>query len=252
MQRIVTATALAAMLLITPAAVLAAEDAKPADAQTPPETEDAGAKVLVKLETTMGTILLELDQEKAPITVDNFLQYVNDRFYDGLVFQRVFPNFMIQGGGFDAEMKRRIEGIRDPIKLESQNGLKNVRGTIAMARTGQPNSATCQFFINVVDNGGLDYPKPDGHGYAVFGEVIEGMDVVDKIRHVKRIRHPGYPTSLQDPPATPEEPVIIIKARQIDREGNEIEADAAKPDQPKAEKAHKTPPGKPAGKKGTK
>ncbi|WP_198971998.1 peptidylprolyl isomerase [Xylophilus sp. ASV27] len=135
----------------------------------------------VKLSTSMGDIVLELDQAKAPKTVDNFLQYVRDKHYDGTIFHRVIPDFMIQGGGFTPDMQQKP--TRAPIALET-TGLKNERGTIAMARTGNPNSATAQFFINVKDNANLNPPSPDGYGYAVFGKVVSGMDVVDKIRAV--------------------------------------------------------------------
>src|SRR5213080_845419 len=133
---------------------------------------------VVEIDTSMGKIKVELDQEKAPITVKNFLSYVDDKFYDGTVFHRVIADFMIQGGGFEAGMKEKK--TRDPIKNESGNGLSNVRGSIAMARTADLDSATAQFYINTVDNLGLDKAK-----YCVFGKVIEGMDVVDKIRAVK-------------------------------------------------------------------
>jgi len=134
----------------------------------------------VKLATSAGDIVVELNPAKAPKTVENFLLYVKDRHYDGTVFHRVMDGFMIQGGGFDGEMQQKA--TRAPIPLEAGNGLKNDRGTIAMARTANPNSATAQFFINVVDNAMLNAPQPDGHGYAVFGKVVGGMDVVDKIR----------------------------------------------------------------------
>ena len=136
----------------------------------------------VRLETTMGNIVLELDREHAPATVDNFLAYANDGFYDGTIFHRVIGGFMIQGGGYTADLSRKE--TRAPIKNEADNGLKNARGSIAMARTRDPHSASAQFFINVVDNAMLDYKAPDarGWGYAVFGRVAEGMDVVDKIR----------------------------------------------------------------------
>ena len=137
---------------------------------------------IVVLDTTMGEITIELDSEKAPRTVENFLKYVDDKFYDNLIFHRVIPRFMIQGGGFDADMNEKEAGKRAPIRNESGNGLSNVRGTIAMARTDDPNSATCQFFINHVDNRRLD---DYGGGYAVFGKVISGMDVVDKIAKVQ-------------------------------------------------------------------
>ena len=136
----------------------------------------------VKLVTSMGEIVLELNPEKAPKSVENFLQYVKDKHYDGTIFHRVMDGFMIQGGGFNAEMQQKP--VRSPIPLESSNGLKNDRGTIAMARTNVPNSATAQFFINVVNNNNLNAPLPDGHGYAVFGKVISGMETVDKIRLV--------------------------------------------------------------------
>jgi cyclophilin family peptidyl-prolyl cis-trans isomerase len=147
-------------------------------------------KTVVVMETSRGTIKIELDGEKAPGTVKNFLQYVDDKFYDGTTFHRVIEDFMIQGGGFKPELKnaKNIDDIkaaqkktRDPIKNESGNGLSNTRGTIAMARTNDPDSATAQFFINTVDNSGkLDRPR-----YCVFGKVIDGMDVVDKIKKVK-------------------------------------------------------------------
>ncbi|UUX94668.1 peptidylprolyl isomerase [Aquabacterium sp. J223] len=136
----------------------------------------------VKLATSQGDIVLQLDPAKAPKSSANFLQYVQAGHYDGTVFHRVIDGFMIQGGGFDAEMRQKP--TRDPIPLEAGNGLKNLRGTVAMARTSDPNSATAQFFINVVDNPNLDAPRPDGHGYAVFGRVVEGLDVIDRIRKV--------------------------------------------------------------------
>ena len=136
----------------------------------------------VALKTSMGEIVLELDQEKAPKSVANFLQYVKSGYYKGTVFHRVIDGFMIQGGGFDKNMKQKA--TKAPIKSESQNGLPNVTYSIAMARSGDPHSATSQFFINVNDNGALDYPGRDGFGYTVFGKVVKGMDVVDKIKAV--------------------------------------------------------------------
>jgi peptidyl-prolyl cis-trans isomerase A (cyclophilin A) len=144
------------------------------------QTTPAAPKV--KIVTSMGDIVLELNPDKAPKTVENFLQYVKDKHYDGTIFHRVMDGFMIQGGGFNAEMSQKP--VRSPIPLESSNGLKNDRGTIAMARTNVPNSATAQFFINVVNNNNLNAPLPDGYGYAVFGKVISGMETVDKIRQV--------------------------------------------------------------------
>lgn len=134
----------------------------------------------VKLATSAGDIVVELDQAKAPKTVENFLQYVKDKHYDGTVFHRVIDGFMIQGGGFTADMQQKP--TRAPIALEASNGLKNDKYTIAMARTGNPDSATSQFFINVKDNAMLNAPKPDGYGYTVFGKVVAGTEVVDKIR----------------------------------------------------------------------
>jgi peptidyl-prolyl cis-trans isomerase A (cyclophilin A) len=137
----------------------------------------------VRIATSMGDIVVELDAEKAPKSVDNFLQYVRAKHYDGTVFHRVIATFMIQGGGFKPDMVQKP--TRAPIPLESRNGLKNLRGTIAMARTSDPNSATAQFFINVVDNAFLDVENArDGNGYAVFGKVVDGLEVVDRIKAV--------------------------------------------------------------------
>ncbi len=137
----------------------------------------------VKLNTSAGDIVIELDAEKAPKSVDNFLKYVKAGHYNGTVFHRVIPTFMIQGGGMTADLKEKP--TRPPIPLESRNGLNNLRGTVAMARTGDPNSATSQFFINVKDNDRLNAANAaDGNGYAVFGKVVSGMEVVDKIRDV--------------------------------------------------------------------
>jgi len=158
----------------------------------------------VKLATSAGDIVIELDKAKAPKTVDNFVQYVKDGHYNGTVFHRVIPTFMIQGGGMTADMVEKK--TRAPIPLESRNGLSNVRGSIAMARTGDPNSATSQFFINVQDNARLDAANAaDGNGYAVFGKVVSGMEVVDKIRVV-----PTSSKGMQDD--VPMMPVTINKA----------------------------------------
>jgi peptidyl-prolyl cis-trans isomerase A (cyclophilin A) len=158
----------------------------------------------VKLATTMGDIVIELEPEKAPKTVDNFLQYVKAGHYDGTVFHRVISGFMIQGGGLTPDLQERP--ARAPIPIESRSGLTNDRGTVAMARTNDPNSAKSQFFINVVDNDFLNADRArDGHGYAVFGKVVSGMDVVDKIRAVPT----GNKGPYSDVPATP---VVINKA----------------------------------------
>jgi cyclophilin family peptidyl-prolyl cis-trans isomerase len=138
---------------------------------------------VVVIETNMGSIEVELNEEKAPVTVKNFLGYVDDKFYDGLIFHRVIDGFMIQGGGYDSSMKEKK--TKAPIKNEAKNGLRNDIGTIAMARTADPDSATAQFFINVANNDSLNYPSPDGHGYAVFGKVTSGMHVVNRIKTVK-------------------------------------------------------------------
>lgn len=144
--------------------------------------QDTEEQINIVMETSKGTIYLELDKNAAPITVDNFIKYAEEGTYDGTIFHRVIDGFMIQGGGFtpDGTQKR----TRSSIKLESQNGLTNLKGTIAMARTMAPNSATNQFFINVEDNAMLDY-KPGNDGYAVFGKVVSGMDIVNKIKAVK-------------------------------------------------------------------
>ena len=160
----------------------------------------------VILETSLGKIKIELFAKDAPISVKNFLDYANKGTYNGTIFHRVIQGFMIQGGGFTPDMMPKPTGA--PIKNEAGNGLKNDRGTIAMARTGIPDSATDQFFINVVNNDGLNRPRPDGFGYAVFGKVIEGMDVVDKIRAVKT----GVKMGFQDVPDTP---VVITSVKVL-------------------------------------
>lgn len=158
----------------------------------------------VLLDTSLGRIVIALDAAKAPKSAANFVEYVKAGHYDGTIFHRVIPNFMIQGGGFDPEMTQKP--TRAPIPLESRNGLSNVRGSVAMARTNVPDSATAQFFINIKDNAFLDAPNsPDGHGYAVFGKVVSGMDVVDKIWAV--------PTTNKGPHQNvPVTPVVIRKA----------------------------------------
>ncbi|HCL87214.1 MAG TPA: peptidylprolyl isomerase [Comamonadaceae bacterium] len=172
-------------------------------------TNVAGAQTAdpqVKLTTSLGDIVVQLDPARAPATVANFVQYVKDGHYNGTVFHRVMDGFMIQGGGFTPEMQQKP--TRAPIKLEAGNGLKNDKYTIAMARTSNPDSATSQFFINVVNNDMLNAPKPDGHGYAVFGKVIEGQAVVDKIKAVPTGNRGGH----QNVPATP---VLIQSATLV-------------------------------------
>jgi cyclophilin family peptidyl-prolyl cis-trans isomerase len=167
----------------------------------------ANANPVVILETSEGTIKIELWADKAPNTVKNFLTYVNEKFYDGTIFHRVIPNFMIQGGGFTPDMNQKE--THAPIKNEAKAELKNVRGTIAMARTGVVDSATAQFFINVKDNDFLNHADESarGFGYAVFGKVTEGMDIVDKIRVVKT----GAMGGMTDVPVTP----VLIKSVRV-------------------------------------
>lgn len=162
----------------------------------------------VEMETSKGKFVIELFPEKAPETVKNFLNYVDTKFYDGTIFHRVIPNFMIQGGGFNSDMKQKSAGA--PIKNEADNGLKNDRGTIAMARTNDPHSATAQFFINTVNNDFLNHKgkTQQGWGYVVFGKVISGMDVVDAISAVKTVTRGNY----RDVPA---ETIEIISARVL-------------------------------------
>ena len=175
-----------------------------------PAGEKAGAAAdsnpIVVLKTSKGTIELELFPDKAPASVENFLQYVDDGFYDGTVFHRVIPDFMIQGGGYAPDQTKKE--ARPPVKNEADNGLKNTDGTVAMARTSIPDSATAQFFINVKDNSFLDHtaPTPQGYGYAVFGKVIAGMDVVEVIENTPTKDGGGAFRNL------PEEPVLIESA----------------------------------------
>ncbi len=166
--------------------------------------KEEGLMTTVVMETSLGTLEIELDGEKAPISTQNFLKYVDDKFYDGLIFHRVIKNFMIQGGGFTENMDQKK--TREMIKNEAGNGLKNVKGTIAMARTNVVDSATAQFFINVVDNDFLNQrdTSPSGFGYAVFGKVTSGMDVVDKIKSVST----GVKNGMDDVPTT----AVVIKS----------------------------------------
>ncbi len=163
---------------------------------------------IVDVTTNLGAFAIELDPERAPKSVANFLGYVDASFYDGTVFHRVIPTFMIQGGGYDQRLERK--STRDPVENEATNGLKNTRGTVAMARTSDPHSATAQFFVNVTDNAFLDHTgkNPQGWGYAVFGRVVDGMDTVDKIKAVK--------TAAQGPFAkdAPVEAVVIQTVRR--------------------------------------
>lgn len=155
-----------------------------------PKTPEAGAGEIAVIETSMGTIEIELDIEHAPVTVENFVNYANSGYYEGLVFHRVMSEFMIQGGGFDTDGSYKTPS--DPIVNEANNGHSNVRGTIAMARTAEPDSATSQFFINTVDNTFLDYQSADSPGYTVFGTVVSGMDIVDEIESVATTTKDAY------------------------------------------------------------
>lgn len=165
----------------------------------------------VRMETSSGTLVIELDAKNAPVTTKNFLIYVDDGFYDGTIFHRVIKGFMIQGGGYDRDFKSRA--TLPPIENEADNGLKNERGTIAMARTGDPHSATAQFFINSVDNDFLDHREksPQGWGYAVFGKVIEGLEVIDAISGVATGQHGPHSD-------VPQSQILILKAERVEED----------------------------------
>lgn len=204
---------LLALALSLPGLALAQEAAAPAATK-----QDAQAQPRVRLTTTLGDITLELYPDKAPRSVENFIEYVKDGFYDGTVFHRVIEGFMIQGGGFTRDLTQKQ--TRAPIPIESKNGLSNLRGTLAMARTADPDSASSQFFINVVDNPRLDYASDASPGYAVFGKVIDGMDTVDKIRAVE--------TGAQGPfrGDVPVTPVVIEKAELVGADAGADEGNA--------------------------
>ncbi len=205
---IVRALVAATALVLLPLAVQAGE---PAKAAATAKTTD------VIFETSSGNFTIRVNAEKAPVSAENFLKYVDEGFYNGLVFHRVINGFMVQGGGFTPDMRQK-QPSRGAIKNEADNGLKNLRGTVAMARTSEVNSATSQFFVNVVDNARLDFTSADprGYGYAVFGEVIAGMDTVDKIKAVQTC--PGNApqcATMQLAPGmrdVPAQPVVITKA----------------------------------------
>jgi cyclophilin family peptidyl-prolyl cis-trans isomerase len=200
-----------AVLALALTGPVVAEEAKPApkpESKPAAETPDANPRVLLK--TSMGNITIELFQKEAPVSTRNFLAYVDKKFYDATIFHRVINGFMIQGGGFDKTMRQK--GTLDAIENEATNGMKNKRGTLAMARTGDPHSATSQFFINVVDNPALDFTSPaDGRtwGYAVFGQVVDGMDVVDAIKAVPT----GMKNGMGD---VPETTVEIVSATRVE------------------------------------
>jgi peptidyl-prolyl cis-trans isomerase A (cyclophilin A) len=205
-------------------ALLALAQAAPASAATgsPSAPAEWTAGPVVVLETTLGSIKIGLDKEKAPLSVDNFMKYLRAGTYNGTIFHRVIPDFMIQGGGMDKNMVEKT--MRPPIRNEARNGLRNVRGSIAMARTGAPNSATAQFFINVKDNPLLDYGVR-GAGYAVFGKVLEGMEVADKISAVPTTTREVHKVPYENVPITA---VVITSAKEVGGA-----AGAAKPSAPK-------------------
>jgi len=211
--------------LLTSTTLLLAGLTTLADAtQNPGESKPASAAGLnprVKMETSLGDIVLELDGEKAPVSTLNFIRYAEDKFYDGTIFHRVMKTFMIQGGGYTPEVDEK-KGSRGGIKNEWKNGLKNNRGTIAMARTNQPDTATAQFFINVVDNARLDQPQADGAAYAVFGKVVEGMETVDKIKDTAVKAHPKYPGGEVVPVET-----VVIKSVKVMGEFDRAKVEAS-------------------------
>ena len=212
--------------LLAGGSCFAAQDTKPAEppttkpAQTKPD-DDTAPLVYVLMKTSLGEIVLELNREKAPISVKNFLSYTDKKFYDGTIFHRVLSTFMIQGGGFTEDMQKKPTD--PPIKNEWKNGLKNVRGSVAMARTQQPDSATCQFFINVKDNPNLDRPN-DGAGYAVFGKVVAGMDVVEAIKSVAVTSNPFNPRKR----TYPVEPIVIESVSRLSADEAKERIDAEK------------------------
>lgn len=162
---------------------------------------------MIKFQTSLGDFTIELFTDDAPVTVANFLQYVDDSHFDGTIFHRVIPGFMIQGGGFTADMKQKP--TRKPIKNEASNGVRNLRGSLSMARTSDINSASSQFFVNLTDNAFLDHQGPHNFGYAVFGRVVAGLDVVDAIAAVKTGRKSGHDD-------VPVEPVVVRTARRVE------------------------------------
>ena len=213
--------------LLAGASTFAAQDTKPAEpptnkpAQTRPD-DDTAPLAYVLMKTSLGEIVLELNREKAPISVKNFLSYTDKEFYDGTIFHRVMSNFMIQGGGFTPDMQKKPTDR--PIQNEWQNGLKNVRGSIAMARLErQPDSATGQFFINMKDNYGLDQPS-DGAAYAVFGKVVAGMDVVEAIKLVAVTTSPLNPREKSHPV----EPIVIESVSRLSADKAKERIDAEK------------------------
>lgn len=188
--------------------LICASDAVAQSAAPVATAANGAAPVYVRMETSLGRIVLQLDPQRAPKTVANFVGYVKSGYYDGLIFSRVIAGFMAQGGGYDSAYRQRK--MQPPVRNEADNGLKNVRGSIAMARTGMPHSATSEFFINFADNSNLDYPSFDSWGYTVFGRVIEGMDVVDKMEAIPTGPGGPFPTDV------PQTPIMITKMTMTD------------------------------------
>ncbi len=223
-EKAASASAVAPKVVPPPAAVTspaaaaaptqAADKAAPvADKAVPAAPAPKPAGTVVELKTSEGSIKVELADKDAPVSVQNFLSYVNSKFYDGTVFHRVIDGFMIQGGGYTIESEKLLEKPTNaPIANEAKNGLKNDRGTLAMARTSNPDSATAQFFINLVNNDRLNYPSPDGHGYTVFGKVLEGMEVVDRIGRMRT----GTKLGMRDVPLAD---VKIVSAVVVSKGG---------------------------------
>lgn len=207
-------TLITTALALTAGVIMAAETAAPGAAGTTTQPEEKKipmsetANPVVLMSTSMGDITIELFADKAPLSVANFLAYVDDKFYDGTIFHRIIPNFMNQGGGFTADMRQKPS--KAPIKNEADNGLPNDRGTLAMARTSVIDSATSQFFINTVDNGGLNFQDKSqrGYGYAVFGKVTAGMDVVDTMARAPTGNRGGHPN-------VPITPVVINSVTRV-------------------------------------
>ena len=235
-----------AALLATASFAFAQQDAAPAakPAQATPAAPAAAAMEYCVFRTTKGDIVIELDRAKAPVSVENFVGYIKDGFYDGTVFHRVIPNFVIQGGGFDTKSVQKP--TKAPIANEWRNGLKNARGTLSMARTNNPNSATSQFFVSLKDNTNLDQPISGGAGYAVFGRVIAGMDVVDAIAAVKR----GTRNGMSDWPVAD---IVTTKAEMITKSeaeeitsGKAAASPAAAPSAPAAAPSAPATPAAPA------
>lgn len=234
-MRIARTATIAVTALLALASTATAQD-KPAPAAPPSAPAEAPAVAAMEycvFRTSMGDIVMELDRAKAPITVENFVGYIKDGFYDGTVFHRIVPNFVIQGGGFDTTGTQKPN--KAPISNEWQNGLKNLRGTLSMARTANPNSATSQFFISLKDNDMLDQPISGGAGYAVYGKVIAGMDIVDQIATVKRTIKKG----MKDWPV---EDIVVTKAEMLTKaEADKLAAPKSKPSAPSAPSAPAAP-----------